>query len=263
MLRRPREPTRIRSVRSMRGSLRRGRHRGGGATEQVQISRNVSRTRVASLNVGTLTGRSCELVEALERKRIDLCAVQETRWSYSKSWDIGRGFKVILCVSPRTTSGVGVQTSLLLLNAPQTGCSERAKDEFRTLLDEKTAEVPSEDAVVVAGDLKRHVGTAKDSYSCHGGFGYGARNADGERILEYADFYNLTIANTMFRKRDSHLVSFYSGNTKTQIDFILVKHRDRRLVTDAKVVPYETVATQHRPLICTLKIAPPRLRQVE
>ncbi|VDO84993.1 unnamed protein product [Heligmosomoides polygyrus] len=53
------------------------------------------------------------------------------------------------------------------------------------------------------------------------------------------------------------------GNTKTQIDFILVKHRDRGLVTDAKVVPYETVATQHRPLICTLKFAPPRQRQVE
>ncbi|VDP12406.1 unnamed protein product [Heligmosomoides polygyrus] len=34
-------------------------------------------------------------------------------------------------------------------------------------------------------------------------------------------------------------------------------------VTDAKVVPYETVAPQHRLLICTLKIAPPRLKQVE
>ncbi|VDP12487.1 unnamed protein product [Heligmosomoides polygyrus] len=123
--------------------------------------------------------------------------------------------------------------------APQT-----AKDEFWTLLDEKTAEV-------------------QDGYSCRGGFGYGASNADGERILEYADSHNLTIANTMFRKRDSHLVSFYSGNTNTQIDFILVRHRDRRLVTDAKVVPYETLATQHRPLICTLMIAPPRLRQVE
>ncbi|VDO38104.1 unnamed protein product, partial [Heligmosomoides polygyrus] len=37
--------------------------------------------------------------------------------------------------------------------APQAGCSERAKDEFWTLLDEKTAEAPSEDAVVIAGDL--------------------------------------------------------------------------------------------------------------
>ncbi|VDP12653.1 unnamed protein product [Heligmosomoides polygyrus] len=35
--------------------------------------------------------------------------------------------------------------------------------------------------------------------------------------------------------------------------FVLVRDRDRSLVTDAKIVPYETVAPQHRPLICTLK----------
>ncbi|VDO80714.1 unnamed protein product [Heligmosomoides polygyrus] len=29
------------------------------------------------------------------------------------------------------------------------------------------------------------------------------------------------------------------------------------------IVPYETVAPQHRPLICTLKTVPPRLKQVE
>ncbi|VDP39746.1 unnamed protein product [Heligmosomoides polygyrus] len=93
----------------MRGSLMRGRHRG--ATELVRKSRNVSRTRVATLNVGTLTGRSCELVEALERRRVDLCAVQETRWFCRMSRDIGRGFKAVLCGSPRTTSGVGVIVS--------------------------------------------------------------------------------------------------------------------------------------------------------
>ncbi|VDP02382.1 unnamed protein product [Heligmosomoides polygyrus] len=72
------------SVRSMRGSLMRGRHRG--ATELVRKSRNVSRTRVATLNVG------------------DEVACHKSR-------DIGRGFKAVLCGSPRTTSGVGVIVS--------------------------------------------------------------------------------------------------------------------------------------------------------
>ncbi|VDO67459.1 unnamed protein product [Heligmosomoides polygyrus] len=57
--------------------------------------------------VCTLTGRSCELVETLERMRVDFCAVQKTRWSCCKSSDIG-GFKAVLCGSPRTTSGVGI-----------------------------------------------------------------------------------------------------------------------------------------------------------
>ncbi|VDP55165.1 unnamed protein product [Heligmosomoides polygyrus] len=43
----------------------------------------------------------------------------------------------------------------------------------------------------------------------------------------------------------------------------LVKDRDRSIVIDAKVVPYEMVAPQHRPLVCTFKITPPRLNQVE
>ncbi|VDO72001.1 unnamed protein product [Heligmosomoides polygyrus] len=112
-------------------------------------------------------------------------------------------------------------------------------------------------------DLNGHVGAAKDGYSCHGGFGYGSRNPDGERILEYAESHSLTIVNTVFRKRDSHLISYYSGCSKSQIDFVLVKDRDRSIVTDAKIVPYETVAPQHRPLVCTFKITPPRVRQVE
>ncbi|VDO75487.1 unnamed protein product [Heligmosomoides polygyrus] len=56
---------------------------------------------------------------------------------------------------------------------------------------------------------------------------------------------------------------FYSGNAKTQIDNVLVRRRDQGLITDAKTVPYETVATQHRPLICSLKITPPRCKRVE
>ncbi|VDP58021.1 unnamed protein product [Heligmosomoides polygyrus] len=42
-----------------------------------------------------------------------------------------------------------------------------------------------------------------------------------------------------------------------------MKDRDRSIVTNAKIVPYETVAPQHRPLICTVRIAPPRLKQIE
>ncbi|VDP09238.1 unnamed protein product [Heligmosomoides polygyrus] len=117
--------------------------------------------------------------------------------------------------------------------------------------------------VVVAGDLNGHIGATEDGYSCHVGFGYGSRNADGERILEYADSHDLTIVNTKFRKRDSHLISFYSGNAKTQIDYVLVRRRDHDLVTDAKTVPYETVATQHHPLICSLKITPSRCKHAE
>ncbi|VDO75060.1 unnamed protein product [Heligmosomoides polygyrus] len=210
------------SVGSMRGSLMRGRHRG--ATELVRKSHNVSRTCVATLNVGMLTGPSCELVEALVRRRVDseliLCGAGE-EVVLPQVKDMRRGFKAVLCGSSRTTSGVGIivperfRDSIVSIErfddrlmkivvaakerlyhlfsayALQAGCSDQAKDEYWNLLDEKTAEVPSKDIIIVAGDLNGHVGATKDWHSCHGGFGYGSRNADGELILEYAESHSL------------------------------------------------------------------------
>ncbi|VDP47262.1 unnamed protein product [Heligmosomoides polygyrus] len=98
------------------------------------------------------------------------------------------------------------------------------------MLDEKTAEVPSKDVIIVAGGLNGHVGAAKDGYSCHGGFGYGSRNPDGERILEYAESHSLTMVNIVFRSLfffKVYLRLGASGSSKSQIDFVLVKDRDR------------------------------------
>ncbi|VDO63574.1 unnamed protein product [Heligmosomoides polygyrus] len=185
----------------------------------------------------------------------------ETRWACRKSRDIGRGFKAVLCGSPRTTNGVGIIVSerfrdsivsverfddrlmkiivaakerlyhFFSAYAPQGGCSNQAKDEFWNLLDEKTAEVPSKDVIIVAGDLNGHLSW----------WLYGSRNADGERILDYAESRNLTVVNIVLRKRNFNLISYCCGSSKSQIDFVLAKDRDRGLVTDAKVVPYETV----------------------
>ncbi|EYB87877.1 hypothetical protein Y032_0256g380 [Ancylostoma ceylanicum] len=73
----------------------------------------------------------------------------------------------------------------------------------------------------------------KDGSRCHGGFGYGVRNSDGKRILDYAESHNLVIANTRFRKRPSYFVSFYSGSNTTQIDYVLVRYRNQKLVTES------------------------------
>ena len=41
---------------------------------------NFDRLRVATLNVGTMKGRSAEIVEMLTRRNIDICCLQETQW---------------------------------------------------------------------------------------------------------------------------------------------------------------------------------------
>ena len=57
----------------------------------------------------------------------------------------------------------------------------------------------------------------------HGGFGYGEQNQEGEDILNFAIAYNLMVANTFFRKKKLHLITFSSGQHSSQIDFIMTR----------------------------------------
>jgi len=57
---------------------------------------------------------------------------------------------------------------------------------------------------LLAGDMNGHARSSNVGYNgTHSGFGYGDRNADGSRILEFADGLNLVICNTLFMKQES------------------------------------------------------------
>ena len=79
-------------------------------------------------------------------------------------------------------------------------------------------------------------------------------DSEGERILEYALAYDLFLGNTCFKKCDSHLITYRSGNTATQIDFVLFRKSLQKLVMDVKVIPGEKVALQHQLLVCDMMI---------
>jgi hypothetical protein len=78
----------------------------------------------------------------------------------------------------------------------------------------------------------------------HGGFDFGTRNQEGEEILNFALAYDMFIANTFFRKRTSHLMTFSSGQHTSQIDFVLLRKEDMHACLDCKVIPGECVVTQ-------------------
>jgi hypothetical protein len=80
----------------------------------------------------------------------------------------------------------------------------------------------------------------------HEGFRYGSRNQKGEGILNFTLAYDLIVANALFRKRVSHLVTFSGGQHYSQIDFILVRREDRHTCLDCKVIPGECVVPQHK-----------------
>jgi hypothetical protein len=96
--------------------------------------------------------------------------------------------------------------------APQVGLSESTKRQFWEDLDSMVSTVSINEKLFIGGDLNGHVGATNVGFErVHGGFGYGSRNQEGEDVLNFTLAYDLLIANTFFRKRESHLVTFRSG----------------------------------------------------
>ena len=135
----------------------------------------------------------------------------------------------------------------------------------RTQLRAVTTMIPASEFLIPCGDWNGHVGSTGSGYKeVHGGYGYGKPDPDseGERILEYALAYDLFLGNTCFKKRDSHLITYRSGNTATQIDFMLFRKSLRKLASDVKAIPGEEVALQHQLLVCDMMIdMPPQIKR--
>ena len=148
--------------------------------------------------------------------------------------------------------------SFLSVYAPQSGLAESEKEKFYDLVQEVVSGLPESEMLFPCGDWNGHIGNSANGFEgAHGGFGYGDRNVDGERLLEFAVANNLAIGNSFFCKRDSHLITYESGSNKSMIDFILLRRRDLKLVTDVKVIPSEEIVPQHKLLVCDLKLTKP------
>jgi hypothetical protein len=131
--------------------------------------------------------------------------------------------------------------------APQIGLNESVKMQFWEELDALVSSVPIYEKIFIGGDLNGHVASTRVGFDgVHGGFEYGSRNQEGEVILNFVLAYDLIVANTLFRKKVSHLVTFSSGQHCSQIDFILTRREDMHDCLDSKVIPRECVVPQHK-----------------
>ena len=99
--------------------------------------------------------------------------------------------------------------------------------------------------VIIGEDMNGHVGqVASGFHEAHGNFGYGTRNT-GERILEFAEAMGYVVTITLFKKRQSHLVTNESGGNKTAADMILIKREHKKRIMNTKVIPKEECVHGH------------------
>ena len=64
--------------------------------------------RIATLNVGSMTGRGQEVVDFMEPRKVNIMCVQETKWKGSKAKELGNGFKLFYIGEDGRRNGVGI-----------------------------------------------------------------------------------------------------------------------------------------------------------
>ena len=245
-----------------------------------------SRIRFGTWNIGTLTGKSMEIVDVMIRRKINVMCLQETKWIGDKARELDTsGFKLWYAGKSKTKNGVGIIVdkdlrdkvidikrigdriialklvvdreifNVISAYAPQVGLEEQYKIKFWEDLEDLIQGISLGEKILLGGDLNGHVGSETTGYEgFHGGYGIGNANAEGKTILDFALAFNFIIANTCFRKRVEHLITYKSGATCSQIDFFLIRKSDRKLCTNCKVIPGESLTTQHRVLVMDVHV---------
>ncbi|KAK3516022.1 hypothetical protein QTP70_001865 [Hemibagrus guttatus] len=252
--------------------------------------------RIGTLNVGTMTGKGRELADMMERRRVDILCVQETRWKGSKARSIGAGFKLLYYGVDSKRNGVGVvlkeefvrnvlevkrvsdrvmslklEIEGVMLNvvsgyAPQVGCELEEKERFWSELDEVMESIPTGERVVIGADFNGHVGEGnRGDEEVMGKFGVKERNLEGQMVVDFAKRMDMAVVNTYFQKREEHRVTYKSGGRRTQVDYILCRRGNLKEISDCKVVVGESVARQHRMVVCrmTLMVCKKKRSEIE
>ncbi|KAK3559216.1 hypothetical protein QTP86_005468 [Hemibagrus guttatus] len=243
-----------------------------------------------------MTGKGRELADVMERRKVDILCVQETRWKGSKARSIGAGFKLFYYGVDSKRNGVGVvlkeefvrnvlevkrvsdrvmslklEIEGVMLNvvsgyAPQVGCELEEKERFWSELDEVMESIPTGERVVIGADFNGHVGEGNTGdEEVMGKFGVKERNLEGQMVVDFAKRMDMGVVNTYFQKREEHRVTYKSGGRSTQVDYILCRRGNLKEISDCKVVVGESVARQHRMVVCrmTLMVCKKKRSEIE
>uniref|UniRef100_A0A1S4BZ73 Craniofacial development protein 2-like n=1 Tax=Nicotiana tabacum TaxID=4097 RepID=A0A1S4BZ73_TOBAC len=187
--------------------------------------KKASRMRIGSWNIGTLTGKSIELGKILQKRKINIACVQETRWKGTRARDVD-GFKLWYSGSDEGKNEVGIlvdrdlrelvvevrrvndrlmsiklvvggfTVNVISAYAPQVGLDQEVKKQFWEDLDEMVRSIPHTEKLFIGGDFNGHIGASARGYdSVHDGYGFGDMNEGGNSLLDFARAFDLVIAN--------------------------------------------------------------------
>ena len=71
----------------------------------------------------------------------------------------------------------------------------------------------------------------------------------------------LVVVNSFFKKRESHKITYRSGNNITEIDLLIVRSCRRNKVRNCKILAGEHITSQHKPLVYEMWIGRDKQRR--
>ena len=254
----------------------------------MNLSKGKSKSKIATINISTIRGKEEEIVEIMKSRKLTVLGLCETRMKgngekmlhedykliFSGREDGRHGVGVVLapeiapyveeiqqvserivCVSVKTKM---VTFSLIQVYAPQSGRPAHEKDSFYQMLQDATDVIKYKEKLIVCGDFNGHIGCERNNIrNIVGAFSIGDRNAEGDRVIDFALVNGLSVMNTFYRHRESHKWTYYGWNealreytSKSMIDLFLTV--DKNIFRDVRAVPSLSMDSTHRMVIATL-----------
>ncbi|XP_071497554.1 uncharacterized protein [Diadema antillarum] len=262
---------------------------GGHQRNKIRGRENIA---IATWNVRTLaaTGKLEELEHELKNYTWDIVGLCETRWKnfgqhqtkegnilyYSGEKDIhakGVGFLVnknikdsVMECCPISSRLITIRLkaapfniSIVQVYAPTTDYEDEVIEEFYTELQNTVEKTNKKDILIIQGDWNAKVGIDEQrDWKEHYGTSCNENTNDrGRRLLEFATYNNLALANTLGHHKDSRCWTWHAPNgTHHQIDYTLVQNRFRSGINRAKTrtFPGADVGSDHDLIIMNFRV---------
>ncbi|XP_071580973.1 uncharacterized protein [Temnothorax nylanderi] len=215
----------------------------------------------------------------IQSLKLDIVGLSETHWKGEGHFSTASGNVIyfsghnsesrngVALLLSRTTNKSVLGYNIIQVYAPTAESTEEAIETFYEQLENTINDLPRGEIPVVMGDVNANIGrtTVIDQQlkEVLGRFGMGTRNDRGDRMLQFCQEHNLTIANTLFQHHIRRLYTWRSPGDRfrNQIDYIMVGSRWKSSILNCKTYPGADCGTDHQLLVMKFRLRLKNIRQ--
>ena len=236
---------------------------------------NYESMTIATWNVEGIGPKLEELMIELEKQKIDITVVTETKKKGQGTIEIGESIFIYSGVEKdqRAQSGVGIivkkslkkqiisysyiNDRIIILQmktgrsncwiigiyAPVEGEQEKTEKFYKTL-QQCVNKTGKNDYVIIAGDANARVGKTPIP-NLIGPNGEDTINRNGKHLRDWCSFNNMRITNTFFRHKEIHKFTWEARGTKSIIDYIMANEKMWPNIIDTRAYRGAEIDSDH------------------